>query len=218
MERSNRGLRILPVLALIVMIASLSGCASFISAGAWIVKGHNVKPEYAGLKGKKVAVVCRPLAQLEYSAGNASTELARVVGMLLDKRVNRVKVIESDRVAEWTDEHNWEEFTEIGEALNADMVLGIDMREFGLYQGMTLYQGHANVSVAVYDMRDGGKIVYQKSLPRSVYPPNTGIPTSERTDDEFRRQYIGILADEIGRHFYEHDAMANFAQDTDALR
>ena len=127
-------------------------------------------------------------------------------------------VIESDRVAEWTDEHNWEEFTEIGEALNADLVLGIDMREFGLYQGMTLYQGHANVSVAVYDMRDGGKIVYQKSLPRSVYPPNTGIPTSERTDDEFRRQYIGILADEIGRHFYEHDAMANFAQDTDALR
>ena len=29
--------------------------------------------------------------------------------------------------------------------LNADMVVGIDLEEFSLYQGQTLYQGKANV-------------------------------------------------------------------------
>ncbi|HEX3870790.1 MAG TPA: hypothetical protein VHV77_10160, partial [Pirellulales bacterium] len=129
----------------------------------------------------------------------------------------KIDIIDQDKIAAWSDEHNWEEFTEIGEALNADIVLGIDLREFGLYQGMTLYQGHARVSFAVYDMKDNGNIIFQKTMPKSIFPPNTGIPTAEKSDDEFRRQYLNVLADEIARHFYEHDGLADFAKDTEAL-
>jgi hypothetical protein len=205
------------LLALSALTAGIAGCTSFLAAAAYIIKGHNVNAEFDGLKGKRVAVVCRPLAQLEYSAGNASTELAKRLSYLLKQHLRKIDIIDQDKINEWTDEHNWEDFTEIGEALDADLVLGIDLREFGMYQSMTLYQGHARMAFAVYDMRDGGQIIYQKTMPKSVYPPNTGIPTSEKSDDEFRRQYLGVLADEIGRHFYDHDGLADFAQDVDAL-
>ncbi|HEX4131628.1 MAG TPA: hypothetical protein VHZ24_16440 [Pirellulales bacterium] len=230
MERSNRvqprRLKLVSVcslamtlLLIAMVIVSQTGCASALAAVAYVIKGREIKAEYAGLKNKRVAVVCRPLAQLEYSAGNASAELARQLGILLRRNIRGIEIVDAEQVAEWVDEHNWSEYTEIGEALDADMVVGLDLRDFGLYQGMTLYQGHAKVALAVYDMRRDGQVVYQKILPQSIYPPNTGIPTSEKADDEFRRQYLTVLADEIGRYFYDHDGEADIARDvTAALR
>ncbi|HWA97159.1 MAG TPA: hypothetical protein VG713_01640 [Pirellulales bacterium] len=218
----NRNLRLAGIAVALVassgLLALQTGCVNALAAAAYIIRGQTVSAEFPGLKNKKVAVVCRPLAQLEYSAGNASEDLARQVGMLLKQNIRGIKIVDPELVAEWSDEHNWSEYTEIGEALNADVVLGLDLRDFGLYQGMTLYQGRAKVALAVYDMRDEGKILYQRSLPQVVYPPNSGIPTSEKPDDEFRRQYIGVLADEIGKHFYDHDGMADFARDATAMR
>jgi hypothetical protein len=62
-----------------------------------------------------------------------------------------------------------------------------------------------------------GTVVFEKLPPQSVYPPNTGIPTQELQEPEFRRKYVGVLADEIARNFYEHDSRANFAADAAAI-
>jgi hypothetical protein len=195
----------------------LAGCAKVLATAVYVIKGTNVPAEYEGLKEKKVAVVCRQLASLQYRDSTVPRELAARVGSLLAQNVKKIEVIDQQDVAEWTDENAWEEFTQIGKALEADMVVAIDLEDFRLHQGQTLYQGRANVQIKVYDMEDGGKVVFEKSPRPSVYPPNTGIPTSEKQESQFRREYVGILADEIGRHFYEHDSRATFAIDSTAL-
>ena len=63
----------------------------------------------------------------------------------------KIKTVNQRKVAKWTDENTWEEYAEVGKAMKADMVVGINLEGFSLFQGQTLYQGKANATVRVYD-------------------------------------------------------------------
>jgi len=70
----------------------------------------------------------------------------------------------------------------------------------------------------VYDCKDGNKKVFERTMPPTVYPPNTGIPTSERQEGEFRNEFVHVLAEQVARHFYAYDRNADVAQDAMALK
>lgn len=207
-------------LALILATAALPtfGCRSALSTAMFLLKGTDVDPDFAELKGKKVAVVCRPLVTLQYRNASVARDLAQHITLLLQQKVPKIKTIDQRKVGKWTDENTWEEYTEVGKALKADMVVGIDLEGFSIFQGQTLYQGKANATVRVYDCRQGGKMVFEKIIPQAVYPPNSGVPTSDRLEAEFRREFVAVLADQIARHFYAHDPHADLAQDASALK
>jgi hypothetical protein len=213
----RRGSYLLTFLSLTSLVAITSGCASALATAMYVIRGTNVEAEFDGLKDKRVAVVCRPPTSLAYTNANTAPELAKQVGLRLSKNVAKIEVIDQQEVAEWTDENTWDDYVEIGRALEADMVVGIDLEDFTLYQGQTLYQGKASVRIKVYDLADDGRVVYEKIPPQSIYPPNTGIPTQEKIEAEFGRQYIGVLAEEIARHFYDHDSRVDFAIDSTAI-
>ena len=206
------------VLMLSTAILPALGCRSALATAIYLWKGTDVDPDYAGLKGKKVAVVCRPLVSLQYRNASVDRNLARQITRLLQQRVPKIDVVEQRKVAKWTDENTWEEYSEVGKAVKADMVVGIDLEGFSLYQGQTLYQGKANATIHVYDCNEGGKLVFEKIIPQSVYPPNSGVPTSDRLETEFRREFVRVLADQIARHFYAHDPHADLVQDVAALK
>jgi hypothetical protein len=200
-------------LVIAALCATQAGCVSALATAAWLIKGNDVDADYSGLKNKRVAVVCRPLVELQYSTGNRSAQdLAVEVGHLLAQRVKKISIVDPRGVAEWTDEHDWDDFTEVGRALKADMVVGIDIEEFSLYQSQTLYQGKTRLAITVYDVADGGKETFRKTIPRIIFPPNRGVDTSVPEED-FRRRFVAHLADVIGRHFYSHDAQADVALD-----
>lgn len=208
------------VLALTLTLATLPalGCRSALATAMFLIKGTDVDPDFGELKGKKVAVVCRPLVSLQYRNANAARDLAQQVTLLLQQQVPKIKTVDQRKVTKWTDENTWEEYAEVGKAMKADMVVGIDLEGFSIFQGQTLYQGKANATIRVYDCRQGGKMVFEKILPQAVYPPNSGVPTSDRLEAEFRREFVSVLADQIARHFYAHDPHADLAQDASALK
>ncbi len=82
-----------------------------------------------------------------------------------------------------------------------------------MQEGPTLFQGNANVRIVVYDMKNGGRQVYEKNLPQLVYPTHTPIPSSEISEGEFRRKFLDVMAERIGRHFYSHDSRVDFGTD-----
>jgi hypothetical protein len=211
-----RYLLVAVVLVTAAVVTTLSGCQAGLTA-LYLLKGTNVEPDYAGLKGKKVAVVCRPVVGLQYSNPNASRDLAAQVSKLLKDQVSKIKIVDSQKVSKWCDENTWEEYAEVGKAVKADVVVGIELERLDLYLSQTLYQGKANATVRVYDCKDGGKLVFEKMMPLCQYPPNYSIPTSEVQEPEFRREFIGVLAERIGRNFYAHDPNADMAQDAMAL-
>ena len=184
---------------------------------AYLVVGTDAPAEYDGLKGKKVVVVCRPLAGLEYRDSVAAKEVATQVSLLLKQQVSKIKVVDQQKVAAWMDVNaNWDGYPNVGKALDADMVVGIDLTSFSTYQGPTLYQGKARVSIEVFDLKDDNKSVFQKTMDEIVYPPNVGCPIYERSETDFRREFTGVVANLIARHFFSYDPNDDMAVDAHA--
>jgi hypothetical protein len=193
------------------------GCYNTWFTMAYLFKGPDIDAEYRGLKNKTVAVVCRPV-EGDYTVSKGAQGLAQEIGNLLKERVSKIKIISPDKVAEWCDENQWEKYPEVGKALEAEIVVGVDLEQFRLKQGDSFYQGRAKAAVRVFDCTRGGKLVWEKHMPQTVYPPNTCIATTDVLESDFCREFRRVLADQIARHFYSHDPHADLSQDTAALR
>ena len=200
------------------MVLTASGCRDAFFTVAYLVKGNEVEAECKELKGKRVAVVCRPLVSLQYRNASVAKDVAREVGLLLKKNVPKIQLIDHAKVAEWMDENGYGEveYLDVGRALKADLVVGIDLEQFDLLQGQTVFQGKANVAVKVYNCKTGAT-VFSKHLPQTVYPPNHVISTMNKQESEFRRDFVLVVADQVARHFYNHEPHSDIALDSRAL-
>jgi hypothetical protein len=186
---------------------------------AYMLGGTDLPPDFDGLKGKKVLVVCRPVAGLDYRNARADQDLAKQVGALLQSKVQKITVIDQQKVAKRLDENPTEDYPAIGRALKAEMVVAVEMNSFSTVEGPTLWRGQSELTIKVYDLgkEKKGAVVWEKALPASVYPPSCGIPMSDQSEREFRKTFITVLADQVARHFYYHDSHADIGLDTKAL-
>lgn len=193
---------------------SCAGCGVLHTAMI-VFKGQDVPADFKGLNGKRVAVICRPADTFGIDSVQAAGDLARDVGGLLRENVPRITVISHSEVEKWYDLTGEESFAELGKALNAELVVGIDLEHFSLHEGSTLYQGKAEVQITVVDPTDG-KVVWETVLSNFRFPTNA-IPALEKPENSFRREFVRILAERISIYFYKHDAYGMFAIDSRAL-
>lgn len=203
--------------ALSALLAA-GGCKTMMTSLALIIKGTDAPAEFPGLKGKKTVVVCRPLAHLQYRDPGTPRELATQISQLLEQRVPKIKMVDPEKVSAWCDEHEWEDFTAVGKAMDAEMVVAVDLTNFNLLDGQGLLRGRADATLQVYDMSQGkkSKPVFQKRMPGNVYPPAMAIPVADRTEPDFRQEFIEYLADCVARHFYAHDPHQDVGLDSRA--
>ena len=203
-------------LGLRLTAALVAGCQGALFTALYVLRGNDIPAECKALREKKVAVVCRPVVELQYRNARADQDLASQVAVLLKKNVPKIKVIDQRKVSQWIDENSWEEYSQVGKAVGADLVVGIDLERFDLHKGQTLFQGRANTTIKVYDCQTGD-LVFEKRLPQSVYPPNREVSALDKQEGEFRREFLSILADQIARHFYDHDPYADIALDSKSI-
>ncbi|MFZ1932599.1 MAG: hypothetical protein WCB27_26485 [Thermoguttaceae bacterium] len=204
--------------ALLIAVLPAVGCRNLLFTAMYLIKGDDVDPDFAELKGKKVAVVCRPMVSLQYANSNVGRELAQQISVLLQEQVPKIKIVDQRKITKWTDENTWDEYPEVGKAMKADMVVAVDLESFSLFQGQTLYQGKAGATIRIFDCKKNGKEVFRKTIPQCVYPPSAPMPASERTEPEFRAEFVGVLANQIARHFFAHDPYADLGQDAASLK
>ena len=197
------------------MIALAAGC-SLLPTIAYIIKPEDVAAEFDGLNGKRVAVICRA-ASLEYADPTVARDLAVRVAALLKKNGRKVAVVDERELADWVDKHDWNDYREVGRALKADMVVGIDLERFALSRGSTLLQGQADVRLAVYDIAKGEQLWAPDRSLSVKFPPNSPYSSSDRKEDDFRRQFLGVLAERVARHFYAYDSRKDVALDSTVL-
>ena len=89
---------------------------------------YDVPAEWDGLKGKKVAVVCKPLTASEFSAPRVDRALAKAIGEDLKARVKDIEIVEPRKVADLIDAKGLADYVEIGKELKADKVQRIKVR------------------------------------------------------------------------------------------
>lgn len=173
-----------------------------------------IPPEYDELKENTVAVITVSDSS-QYYNDVAARELTRRVSEILTKQVKGVQLIREDKVEEWRDVNGWDavDFAEIGKGVEAQKVLGIELSNLRLRDGATLYRGRSDVVVNVIDV-ETGTIEYTRSLEEFTYPTVAGQYTSETTEPRFRKLYLGMLAQEIGRSFHPYDMTDRIAMDS----
>jgi hypothetical protein len=200
-------------------LVSASGCPAMLATGIYVLQGGNmVPPECDALQGQRVVVMCRPPSSHEYRHAGASRHISQRVSELLVEHVKGIDVVNPREVDNWVDESDWGDFRELAEAVRADLVVHIELDDFDLYKGKTLYQGRADVNVTVYDMRDHSKVLWDRRLGEVLYPMNSGIPAQDKPPQQFEREFVEIVADRVAVNFYRHDPNASFAMDAMANR
>ena len=240
-----RRVSVLLTLAIALTIGVSAGCRNLATLAVYLIRGTEVTAEYPGLKEQRTVVVCRPVAAMAFRDAGVSTELAHRLNSMLIERVKKIDAVDAQKVNAWLDERYDSDyaFDEVGKAFDADRVLGVELMEFSLLKGQTLYQGRATVRLVVYEripekddkqqadeqqddqQQDKAaekdikyRIAFERDLPTIVWPPNIGVPAGERSKADFRRQFVRVVADHIGRHFYSHDPYNDYAQDAAAMQ
>jgi hypothetical protein len=203
--------RRLPLLAL-ALTPLLTGCSTLLTV-AYLVQPADMPAEYSGLKGEKLAVVCRPIIELEFSDAGSARELATLVGGQIEQNVRRSEVVGQHEVARWIDENAWTDYQAVGDALETTRVVGIDLEEFRLHEGSTLYRGRATVHIKVYDLEEE-KLVFQKRIDDFAFPANNAIPATDFSETEFRGLFLQMLSQRISRLFHAYESREVFAEES----
>ena len=204
--------------ALLVLFASLtisqSGCLGLASQMMHAAGMNLIPAEYDGLKDSTIAVVTLTDSS-QYTHDIAARQLSRRVGEVLSVKVKDLKLVREDLVEEYRDVHGFEtlDYSEIGKEVGADQVLAIELTDLKLRDGATLFRGRADVHLQVIDVKTGNT-VYRKTIDEYTFPKTAGQHSSETTEDRFRKLYLKMMADEIGRMFYPFDATERIALDS----
>ena len=205
-------LRLLAALSLVTLIFMVNGCMGPLLTAMYLAGAADVKAEYDGLKKKKVVVVCQTMTDLKYGNMNASTDIAKDVAALLKSNIRSLKLVDPRSVDKWIDENNVDEPADVGRALGADMVVVVELEDFSILLDQTLYQGHASYTLKVIDCKTG-EVAFETTPPNVCWPPNSPVPTQEKSDSQFRKQFVMVLSSQIARHFYSYDPRETFAED-----
>ena len=203
------------VLLLTVLTVPTTGCLhSILATGIYLWQGGNVVPaECDALEDQRVVVVCRPPSSHEYRHAGAARTIGKRISTMLEANVGGIDVVSPQEVDNWVDEQDWDNFKDLGRAVKATRIVYIELDDFSLYKGATLYQGDADVSIKVYDMSNRGKLMWERRVGQVLFPRNSGIPAADKSIQVFQRQFVDVVANQVATHFYEHDPNATFALD-----
>lgn len=180
------------------------------------ITGNNRPADYDGLKEKRVAVVCLTDGGLAADANAAM--LTNYIHAGFNSNIKKIDVVRASEVERWIDSHSSEgaDYLEIGQGVKADRVVAVEVVNLSVKNGATLYQGKSDISVTVYDIPGGGKILYQKNIPEFVFPKMGGPTITDISEAKFRARYLAIVARTVASLFYPVDATADFAIDATA--
>ena len=201
-------------LALLASAAMLQAGCGMVSNLMHAAGVDMIPAEFKGLADTNLAVVTVTDSS-QYTDDATARELSRRVGEVLTKKVKGVTLIREDQVEQWRDVNGWDaiDFASIGKGIHAEKVLGIELTDLRLHDGPTLYRGRADVVITVIDVATG-KPEYTRRLDEYTFPTVAGQYTSETTETRFRKLYLSMLAQEIGRSFHSYDMTDRYAIDS----
>ncbi|ADB18638.1 hypothetical protein Psta_3984 [Pirellula staleyi DSM 6068] len=205
-------LKLLSLGSLAAITSTAPGCG-FMAQMMYLVQGDKVDAKFSGLENKRVAVVCLDANSLG-GPGSEADALARQIGVTLGYNVPGIDLVRQAEVEDWIDNHNGDvtDYREIGRGVKADMVLGIDLGSFSIHEGQTLLKGRANVSTRVYDMKQGGKVVFESPRQEIRFPENGARHVTEG-DANFRTIFLHTLSQRIAKDFYAYDRIEDYGLD-----
>ncbi|MFM9194376.1 MAG: hypothetical protein ACKOWG_01275, partial [Planctomycetia bacterium] len=100
----------------------------------------------------------------------------------------------------------------LGKSLDADIVVGIDLEQFRMHEGSTLYRGRASANVRVYDVAEK-TVLFETRFDDCTCQGDSAVPSSDQSEPQFRALFLQVLSRKIARAFHAYDSRATFAEE-----
>ncbi|MDO4582714.1 MAG: hypothetical protein Q4D62_01290 [Planctomycetia bacterium] len=206
-EKSLKKCLLMTLILMGGMLVTLAGCSAF-GTIAYIIHGDEVAPPCKKMKGK-VAIVCRPRASTSYQYSEVAMELSRALNRKIQAGIKKPKecqVVNQQKVEEYCDGMEAEsDFQEIGKAVGADQVIGIDLLSYNHIAGTNVWQGRADMNVQLIDVATGNVLYEPPFLNEYVFPKSSVVAAGEQSERAFQNEYIQRLANYISKQFVPYD-------------
>lgn len=197
----------------LIAILPCTGCVGLATQLLYVIKGHQAPAAYDGLKNQRVAVICIADSR-SFGPNPLADTVSRSVGSLLASEVKKVTIIAPSEIENWIDRNGWDEkdFYQIGQGVKADKVVAIEMGGYSIREGQTLYKGRCELTVSVFDIKNGGSLAFSQGPKEYAFPQN-GRPAIQTTERKFEAMYLGKLTKHVATLFYKHDALETVAEE-----
>ncbi|HRE99423.1 MAG TPA: hypothetical protein PLI18_02825 [Pirellulaceae bacterium] len=193
------------------------GCIGMGSQLLYVLVGHKQKAEYDDLKDQRVAI-----AVLSDGRGVGPDYSMQVLAQLIEARLGmeykkKIELIPQLEVSGAIDERSRDpDFIAIGQSLRADKVITVEVADYHLRAGGTLYRGSCMYSVRVFDIKEGKQVFKRGPIPFSY--PTEGSPAIDTTETQFEQMYLSELSYRIARYFYDYEVRDDYGRDAIAYR
>jgi hypothetical protein len=197
----------------LAMIPMASGCVGLAAQILYVWKGTTVDAESRDLEYKKVAVVCA--SDQGYVDQSGVEEVSRHIEKNLKDNVKGIKLVSHKEVLDWIDStDNYKiDPREIGKSVKAERVLYVQITDFSISEGSTLYRGRARWKATVYDIVNGGDPLDQSKAQDFKFPTNTERAQIDQREESFREEFVPELARVVARRYHKFDKLDDIAGD-----
>lgn len=224
-EQNRRDmLRQLGYLAGGVSMLSATGCSKMLLATGKLLWGDPKQPaEFSNLtkvdltKGTKtVLVACSTPEAVDSDMSTLKLDL--IDGITRRLRLNGVKTINPDRVAEWVDDHGGlnSAADELARDFETDYIAWIDVQSFSLREPNSpkLLRGNTSGFIRVFKVDGTGDNrlalrVYETEF-SLIYPQHQPMAETGRSATVFQKDYVDHLCELLSERFYDHRPGSKF--------
>ena len=198
----------------LVMIVFFSGCIGTAAQMLYVFRGNKIKAEFDGLKNKRVAIVCVSDAS-SYGPDALTQTISRALGGKLAMEVKKIHVIPNAQIEEWKDMNGWNEINmhQLGQGVDADAVVAVEISSYSIHEGSTMYKGRSNVTTTVYDIQNGGEVLFVHGPNYFEFPKTHARPVIGTSDAQFEAAYLSKIVENTARLFYDYERLDQFADD-----
>lgn len=206
---------LLPVIAL-VALSVLPGCSLGIMAGKMLFGDPKAKSQFRRATGedltkgeKSLLIVCSAPYGILAKYPSIQIDIVDRMTRILD--THHVKVISSDDVAAWFDDHGeWGDFSELSDEFDADYIMHIEIESFSceVPDSRNLLQGKADGKVTVLEADKKEPITVSMAFERTfdVTFPSYPVPRENKSEQLFIEGFLDRTAISLTHFLYDHRA------------
>lgn len=194
------------------------GCVRIAANLIHAIKGNDIPAEYSGLTDKRVALICSVDGAVASEA--TSSVLGSYISSALQQNLPKATFVKQEEVDRWLEIEGWSsnDALAIGKGVKADQVVSVQVTNFKLREGATLYRGSCDIRVSVYDINADGRLAFVREIDEHAFPRVGGTPVSDTTDAKFRSIYLHLVATKVASLFHPSDPTAEYALDAKAAQ
>lgn len=187
---------------------------------------ENVKAQYSGLPGNKLAVVAWVPDDINFEYPYAITDITEFSNRAIDRGVNKgadqqggwgkekqkpVTLVPASQIRKYQESSlGWDQESpsHIGEKLGADLLLWVDLTEFStrVPDSPDIYRGQMQASLTLYEVHAE---VPRKELWRGevkvVYPEKVKVGLQDSNDARIRQGTLDAFSSKLAKFFYDHE-------------